>query len=82
MALSIRSPQVELLARKLANQSGQSITDVILSALKEKEGRMGQTATRQKIDALVNEASRLSVLDPRSPEQIIGYDEIGTPGGH
>ena len=81
MALSIRSKHVEVLARRLSEETGENITDVILSALKEKEDRILAVSRKQKIDEILERMSSLPVLDPRAPDEIIGYDEYGLPGG-
>ena len=81
MALSIRSKHVEVLARRLAEETGENITEVILSALMEKAARLQQAGTEQKIDELLARVARLPIKDPRSADAVIGYDDNGTFGG-
>ena len=33
----------------------------------------------KKIDAILRRVDRLPVLDPRTPDEIVGYDEDGLP---
>ncbi len=83
MALSIKDPETEQLARALARETGESITGSIATAVRERLMRVRQ-AKRQR--SLADEVRELSaryraypLADPRSPEEIIGYDEHGLP---
>jgi antitoxin VapB len=83
MALSIKDPATEQLARALAQRTGESITTATRRALEERLRRVSDRAS----DALLAEDlagirqrwSALPVIDTRSPEEIIGYDENGLP---
>ena len=83
MALSIKDPATEQLARALAQRTGESITTATRHALEERLRRVSDRAS----DALLAEEladirqrwSALPVIDTRSPEEIIGYDENGLP---
>jgi hypothetical protein len=78
MALNIKSPRVDALARELAARRGQSITDVIeagLERLKERdeEARQQFLEERQKrVEALLArvDAERGPDLDPRPLKEI------------
>lgn len=83
MALSIKDRETELLARKLAERTGERITLATKRAL---EGRLSRTGDNARYSALLEdlEAIRrrlaaLPVLDDRTPDEIIGYDENGNP---
>jgi antitoxin VapB len=83
MALSIRNPKVETLARDLARRTGENITQAIERALeerlaglrteKEKAGRL------RRVRRIVRRLSRLPDRDKRSADEILGYDEHGLP---
>jgi antitoxin VapB len=85
MALSIRDPKTDRLARELAALTGETMTGAIRVALEqrlERERRRRQTEferRRRAIDAIVERFSRLPVLDDRSEDEILGYDEHGLP---
>ncbi len=64
--LSIRNAEVESLARELAAQCGVGITEVILQALKERKDVLNDT-----------QAKRKAKYDHRTPDEIMGYNEIG-----
>lgn len=83
MALSIKDPEAERLARALAHQTGESITTATRRALEERLRRVGG-ATRKAslLEDLAASRRRwraLPVLDERSVEDVLGYDENGLP---
>jgi antitoxin VapB len=82
MALSVKNPLADQLARELTAVTGESITDAVVIALQERlervRGRRAAT-TRRRITALVAEARSYPVVDSRSAEQILGYDDEGLP---
>lgn len=79
MALSIRNPEVEALARTLAQQCGESMTEVIGEALSLRlETLTGAGLKRRDILVdLARECATAPDLDLRSPEDILGYDGAG-----
>ncbi len=82
MAISIKDPETDALARRLVNLTGEKITDAVRIALQERLDREGQyrnKATLGELRAIVEEYHRLPVIDPRTPDEIIGYDELGLP---
>ena len=83
MALSIKHPEADQLARELSRVTGLSITDAILKALREQLGReTGRSRTSgmaEDLRAISDRCGALPVLDLRTPEEIIGFDEHGLP---
>lgn len=83
MALSIKDQETELLARQLAAHTGETITVATRRALEERLKRVGSQARRtallEDMEAMQRRLSALPVLDHRSPEEMIGYDENGVP---
>jgi antitoxin VapB len=84
MALSIKSPEADELARRLAATTGETITVAITVSLRERLRRV--ESKRENIDALLEEVRAIShhcaslpVLDTRSDDEILGYDENGIP---
>lgn len=84
MALSIKNPEADRLARELAQRTGESLTDAVLNSLRERlrreSGRVRAPSLRDEIRAIRERCSRLPVLDPRSSEEILGYGDDGLPG--
>ena len=85
MALHISNPKADRLARKLAKQQGETVTDAVIRALEERLERNNARAQsereRKKADvlAILADMRKIPVLDDRSPDEILGYDENGLP---
>ena len=83
MALSIKNESTERLARQVAAEAGESITQAIQRALEERWARMRRTRRSRillgQIDDLLRRVDALPTLDSRSEEEILGYDEHGVP---
>jgi antitoxin VapB len=83
MALSIQHPEAERLAKELAEQTGESVTEAVLISLRERlqreQRKTRSPRLREEIRAIGARCSNLPVLDPRSPEEILGYDSNGLP---
>ena len=83
MALSIKDPEADRLARELARRTGETITEAVTLAIRDRLQRVrARKPGRSLVDELDEIAMRcatLPVLDDRSPEDIIGYDERGVP---
>jgi len=82
MALSIKSDEADRLARRLARETGESLTQAVVTALRERLER--HQANREptmtvRLRRLQSEAAALPVVDPHTPEEIIGYDHRGLP---
>jgi antitoxin VapB len=81
MALSIKSDEADRLARELASLTGESITDAVTVALRERLDRQrSRRVPRSELTRRI--AERLSttpVLDARDPDAILGYDDRGLP---
>ena len=85
MALSIRDAATDRLARELSALTGETMTGAIRAALeerlaREKRRREADVERRRKaIDAIVDHCAALPVLDDRTEDEILGYDEHGLP---
>lgn len=83
MALNIKNPEAERLARELAEVTGENITQAVATALREqlirKTGRKDSVVLREEMRAIQERFNQRPVLDDRSPDAIIGYDEDGLP---
>lgn len=90
--ITIDDPETERLARDLAARSGESVEAVVRAALKDRADATPapsaaqaeappevQSRRRAALLAFREEIAKLPVLDPRSPDEILGYDENGLP---
>jgi antitoxin VapB len=71
------------MARKVADRKGLSLTGAVREALREKlerESAEKETARRlEKLQQIAKGFSNLPILDDRTDDEIIGYDELGIP---
>ena len=82
MALSIKDPETDRLARALAAATGESLTAAIRRALQERlarEAERGRRGIGIEVRRIQERIARLPVLDPRTAEEIVGFDEHGVP---
>lgn len=81
--LNIKNPETDRLARQLAAATGESLTEAVTRAIKERlertTGQRRARSLREEVERIQERVSQLSVLDPRSAEEILGYDENGLP---
>jgi len=67
------------LALQVSKQLGVTITQAVIQALEDKVRQAPKPIDRKKLDAILARFDALPVLDPRSPDEILGYDEFGLP---
>ncbi len=83
MGISIKNEQTERLARELARETGESLTTAIRRALEERlervEGRRSPADKLTLARAALRRVDALPVLDARTPDEILDYDEHGLP---
>ena len=81
MALSIKDPETERLARKLAELTGENITTATKRAIEERLRRLGsrKAALLDDMAEIRRRWNEMPVMDDRTPEEILGYDERGLP---
>jgi antitoxin VapB len=84
MALSIKAPEADRLARDLAALTGESMTVAVIISMRERlqrEERKRQSK-QQLIDdlmAIAHHCASLPVLDDHTEDEIMGWDENGLP---
>jgi len=83
MALSIKNAHTERLARQVAREAGESITEAIDTALAERLDRLKTRrrarSLKDRVSDILRRVDALPVLDSRSDDEILGYDEHGLP---
>jgi antitoxin VapB len=81
VALNIKDPEADRLARELADRLGTSITEALKIALKD---RLARSAPRidvvyADLVAIGERGRQRATRDDLSAEEIVGYDEHGLP---
>jgi antitoxin VapB len=83
MALSIKDPEADRLARELAARTGETLTEAVVVALRERlareTGRTKSVALREELAAIRRRCAALPELDSRTADEILDYDEAGLP---
>jgi antitoxin VapB len=83
MSLNIKDPEAHRLARMLAQETGESMTRAVTSALKEKLGRVRKKRARRKISVdemmAIGKRVRSHVKGPVPDHAELLYDERGLP---
>lgn len=84
MALNIKNEDAHLLARELAERTGSSLTDAVTEAIRLRLLSLDPPPRGDLLDAEVAEiqafVASLPDRDPRTPDEILGYDGQGLPG--
>jgi len=83
MALNIRNREAEELAEALAKLAGETKTEAVRRALRDRLARLRRERAGRRLadelDEIARNCARLPVKDSRTPEEILGYDERGLP---
>ncbi len=83
MSLTIEHPEADRLARELAEKTGETITEAVIKALRERllreEGGAAAPSLKDEILAISRRCAALPDRDLRSAGEILGYDEQGLP---
>jgi antitoxin VapB len=84
MVISIKDPEADRLARRVAQLTGETITEAARNSLRERLAK--KEAKKRDIEGLLEEVKTIvdrfvsrPVLDDRSADEILGYDERGLP---
>ncbi|MCC5887489.1 MAG: type II toxin-antitoxin system VapB family antitoxin [Gammaproteobacteria bacterium] len=84
MALNIRNPETEALAAELARLTGETKTQAVTLALRDRLARLRRERSGRRLadelDAIALHCAGLPTLDIRSADDILGYDDQGLPG--
>ena len=83
MALNIRNTETEQLAEALAKLTGETKTQAVTKALRERLERLRRRRAGRRLadelDEIAVDLASLPVLDNRDADEILGYDDQGLP---
>ncbi|HSA63447.1 MAG TPA: type II toxin-antitoxin system VapB family antitoxin [Nitrospira sp.] len=81
--MNIKNDATYQLAAELASLTGETLTATVTIALRERLNRVkrrrGRRSLVDELDEIALHCAALPVLDDRSDEEILGYDEHGLP---
>jgi antitoxin VapB len=83
MALNIKNEETHRLAQALAEEAGETLTEAVTVAIRERLESLHRKHRRKEMVRSVHEIQefirRLPDRDPRSAEELLGYDAFGLP---
>ena len=83
MPLSIKNQETEATARKLAELTGESLTEAVRIALEERYERVRSKrrgrSMAQELMEIGRRCANRPVMSNLSEDEILGYDEFGIP---
>jgi antitoxin VapB len=83
MALNIRNPKTEELAKTLAKLTGETKTQAVTKALRDRLERVRRRLSGRRLadelDEIALHSASLPILDARDADDILGYDASGLP---
>ena len=83
MPISIKNGQAELLARKLARLTGETLTEAVRTAVAERHDRLRRARSGRSLADELNapelRCAKRPVVSQLSADEVFGYDEAGVP---
>jgi antitoxin VapB len=82
MAILIKDREADQLIRTLAERTGESITDAVKEAVRQRLQRVPLSEEeiaerKRKVEKLIAKWDTEPVVDNRTPDEIVGYNEFG-----
>lgn len=77
--LYIKNPAAHRLAEQVSKQMGVTLTEAVIRALEEQVRKAPRPVNWNRVNEILARFDALPVLDSRSPDEILGYDEFGLP---
>jgi antitoxin VapB len=77
--LYIKNPAAHELAEKVSKKLGVTLTEAVIRSLEAQLRGPARPINMEKIAAIQKEIASLRVLDTRTDDEILGYDEFGIP---
>lgn len=81
MSLNIKDPEAHRLAQAIAQSTGQSMTRVVMDALRERYEKIERLKGRASVEEILAIADRVAsqIKKPYAPHGELLYDENGLP---
>ena len=82
MALSLKDPETDRLAREVAELTGESLTEAVRTALagrleRERRKRGQAKGLVERLNKIALHCASLPDYDTRTSDEIVGYDDEG-----
>jgi antitoxin VapB len=83
MALNIRNAEAERLAAEVSRLTGETKTEAVTRSLHDRLERLQRERSRRpladELDEIARHCAQLPVVDARTEDEILGYDDRGLP---
>jgi antitoxin VapB len=83
MALNIKNPEADRLARALSKATGETLTAAVVQALRERLIRVRRRRAKRRLadelDEIALHCAALPLRDRRSADDVLGYEEQRLP---
>ncbi len=86
MAFSIKNDEADALLRELTALTNESLTEAVIRSLRERLSRESRRCRTpdvapgvDRLQAAIDRFLSLPIIDTRSEDEILGYDENGLP---
>jgi antitoxin VapB len=83
VAINIKDPETDRLARELSALTGEPITEAVRAAIEQRLAglrRRAALARASDLDAIVERGRARPTIDHRDDDEILGYGDDGLPG--
>jgi antitoxin VapB len=79
--LNLKDPDAHGLAQRVAELTGESMTQAVVEALRERLSRLESQGQEERLIEMMtgaaNRIASLPIVDPRSDDEILGYGPDG-----
>jgi antitoxin VapB len=83
MPISIKNDQTELLARKLAELTGETLTEAVRAAVAERYERLCRARSGRsladELNGIAMRCAKRPLISHLTDDEILGYDASGVP---
>ncbi len=82
MAILIEDPETEAAVRKLAAATGRTLAEAVKASVEKELATLPgprKEIDRAKVDELLARIHAMPIVDHRTADEIVGYDENGLP---
>jgi len=80
--ISVKDPVAARAVRRLAEATGEPLTEAVRIAAEERYRRLVQSRSGRaaRLEHFIARSRERAILDHRDADQILGYDDNGLPG--
>ncbi|HPZ48842.1 MAG TPA: type II toxin-antitoxin system VapB family antitoxin [Propionibacteriaceae bacterium] len=79
----MKNPVTDRLAPELADATGESLTEAVRRAIEDRLAKVARASSSDDVLSLymsiIDRGRRMPIIDSRSEDEILGYDDDGLP---